>query len=600
MKNRGIASAFRLGSALVVGVVVVVVLLLASKGGDASAQPGTVVSKPSYLPKPLSDDGSGDAEGWQTVFTETFESGIGSGWTVTDTSDADGGEFSWGAGSFTPTSAVTAAWCVGGGADGSSLTPGLDDYPNYVDSWLIYGPIDLDGVWDAYVRFSWWMDGSRGPEARRGDEAQIQRLETVDAAPDEGDWLGWCALTDPGNLEGARCSYVSSGVGSWMRGVIPLDRYLRATPGVTEPVWFAFRFVSDGDGQVGAGAFVDDVELRVNRGYRTFLPLASAGFGVVEWNYPVITEGGKIGIHAITGGEWVEFPKQLVDAGTHFPVVKAVDHWGWVFDVAQESPETIFIGRKTWPGGEGCQGVGDPGFDMEKHARLAIQRIRDVIEANDGLEQIIDYWEPYNEPDPNEPTGVEGHQALAHLMIETMEEAEKHGLKIALFSFNAGAPEWDEMEAIVETGVFARARAGGHILAVHEGTFVTHDPKAGWGSTIPGSPVVPGAGALNFRYRYLYYLLEQRGETVPLVVTEWYCGDEHPDYTEAVVDALKWYNEEASEDYFFWAACPFTLGTSLGWQHTDYGHVYEGGLLDYLVEIKDRQNRLPPGYGEGE
>ena len=593
MKNRGISSVFRLGSALGVGVAVVVVLLLAFKGEAASAQPGTVVSKPPHVARLSGDDVLGASEGWQTIFTETFESGIGPGWTLTDTSAADSGEYLWGAVSFTPTSVVTAAWCVGGGADGISLTPGLDTYTDHVDSWLIYGPIDLNGVWDAYVRFSFWMEGHQGPEAHRSDEAtRIQRLETVETAPDEGDWLGWCAWTGEMALESARCTYWSSLMGSWMRGFIPLDRYLPATPGVTDPVWIAFRFVSDGDDQGGTGAFVDDVELRVNRGYQTFLPLASAGFEAIEWNYPVITEGSKIGIHAITGGDWVRFPQQLVDAGTRFPVVKAVDHWGWVFEVAQESPETIFIGRKTWPGGEGCQGVGDPSFNMEEYARLAIQRILDVIDANDGLEEIIDYWEPYNEPDPNEPTGVEGHRALAQLMIETMEEAEKHGLKIALFSFNAGTPEWDEMEAIVETGVFARARAGGHIMALHEGTFTTHDPKECWGNT-EGFPPVDGAGCLNFRYRYLYHLLRERREVVPLVVTEWYCGDEQSASTQTLVDALKWYDEEANKDYFFWAACPFTLGTALGWQHTDYEDVYEGGLLTYMIEIKDRQNPSP-------
>jgi hypothetical protein len=342
-------------------------------------------------------------------------------------------------------------------------------------------------------------------------------------------------------------------------------------------------------------AYWDDVELLgvPDTPDPTPEPTPSPTPAPVEWGYPVIAEGSKVGVHALRPNGVRGFAQDLVDGGTHFPVIKAVDDFGWVFEVAQASPDTIFIGRRTWLAGEGCHGVGNSGFDMEGHARQGIQRILDVIEVNEGLEEIIDYWEPYNEPDPNEPTGVQGHRALAQLMIETMEEAERHGLKIALFSFNAGAPEWDEMEAMVETGVFSRAKAGGHIVAVHEGTFGTHDPTDGWGASIGDHPVVEGAGAFNFRYRYLYHLLKQRDEVVPLVVSEWYCGDEQSASTQTLIDALKWYDGEASKDYYFWATCPFTLGPTGQWSHTDYERVYPG-LVDYMIQVKERQNGLPP------
>jgi hypothetical protein len=77
-------------------------------------------------------------------------------------------------------------------------------------------------------------------------------------------------------------------------------------------------------------------------------------------------------------------------------------------------------------------------------------------------------------------------------------------------------------------------------------------------------------------------------------VSEWYCGDEQSASTETLVDALKWYDGEASKDYFFWATCPFTLGPTSGWRHTDYERVYEHGLVDYMIEVQDRQNATPP------
>lgn len=263
MSKGGVRAALWVGPVLGISVLAVALVVLQVFAGEPAAahQPGAASFVP-MSPQASTDalagkaEGQGGTEGWQTVFSETFESGIGPGWIVTDTSAADGGEYTWGAGSFEPSSPVTAAWCVGGGADGSSLTPGVDDYPDHVDSWLIYGPVELTDAWDAYVQFSWWMEASR--------------------TPDGGDWLGWCVLTGPRELGTAECAYVSTSVGAWMRGVIPLGAHLPTPPGPTDPVWIGFRFVSDGDGQAGLGAFVDDVELRVNRGYRLFVPMVLA------------------------------------------------------------------------------------------------------------------------------------------------------------------------------------------------------------------------------------------------------------------------------------------------------------------------------------
>jgi hypothetical protein len=311
----------------------------------------------------------------------------------------------------------------------------------------------------------------------------------------------------------------------------------------------------------------------------------------IEWTYPVIEEGSKIGVHSILADGVGGFAQTLVDAGARFPVVKGVDDLGWLPGVKEISPDSIVIARLKVPN-EGCSGVEDPGFDLQAHARASLDVILAKIDSDPRLEDVVDYWEVYNEPDP---PGTEGYRRLAELMVETMDLAEDDGLKIAIFSLNAGTPEWDEMQAMVATGVFSQARQGGHILALHEGTFSSHDPTECWGWTIPGSPVVGGAGCLNFRYRYLYHLLKQRGEVVPLVVSEWYCGDEKSASTETLVNALKWYDGEASKDYYFWATCPFTLGPTSGWKHTDYQRVYEGGLVDYMIEIKDRENATPPG-----
>ncbi len=185
-------------------------------------------------------------QGWQDILRETFDAGIGAGWIVSDTSTTDGGEYTWGTTTFTYTSPITAVWAVGGGADGSSLNAAMHTYPNNVDSWLIYGPLDLSQVFRADLTFDWWLD----------------------SAP--GDWFGWCMTTDLSNLaedcDGAR---ISGRIGTWISGTLSLDAYARSST----PVYFAFHFTSNDDGKAGKGAFVDNVVVRGDYGYPVFLPL---------------------------------------------------------------------------------------------------------------------------------------------------------------------------------------------------------------------------------------------------------------------------------------------------------------------------------------
>ncbi len=311
--------------------------------------------------------------------------------------------------------------------------------------------------------------------------------------------------------------------------------------------------------------------------------------GEPGWLYPMIDRGGRIGVHSIVANEVRAFSEDLVAGGTRFPVVKAVDNPGWLAGIKESSPETITLARVHDRELEACPEVEDPNTDLDEMANGLLSFILNELTKDARMRGVVEYWEVANEPDP---PGTEGYRRLAELMIKCMEKAERYGLKLALFSLNAGTPEWDQMEAMVETGVFARAQEGGHILALHEGTFETHDPKDGWGGLIPGAPEgVDGAGSMNFRYRYLYHLLEQRDEVIPLVVSEWYCGDEAAASTETLVDALRWYDGEASRDYYFWATCPFTLGPTQGWEHTDYERVYPG-LVEYMIEVRDRENGL--------
>jgi hypothetical protein len=164
------------------------------------------------------------------------------------------------------------------------------------------------------------------------------------------------------------------------------------------------------------------------------------------------------------------------------------------------------------------------------------------------------------------------------------------------------------MRAIVETGVFDRAQAGGHILAVHEGVFGESAPIDKWwnvhnvdgdgnpttedtgatapGGWIPGGPILDGAGALCLRYRFLYHLLQERDEVVPLFVSEFYAGGGYDPANKAdVVARMQWYDGQIGADDYVLGFGPFTLGPVPDWKRQDYEPFYEGedGMVAYMI-----------------
>jgi hypothetical protein len=77
------------------------------------------------------------------------------GWVVVDTSDDDGGEYLFGKRNCHPRTGSYGGWSVGGGAQGSQLDC-FADYPNYANTWAVYGPFDLTGASSASLTFYLW------------------------------------------------------------------------------------------------------------------------------------------------------------------------------------------------------------------------------------------------------------------------------------------------------------------------------------------------------------------------------------------------------------------------------------------------------------
>ena len=100
-----------------------------------------------------------------------------------------------------------------------------------------------------------------------------------------------------------------------------------------------------------------------------------------------------------------------------------------------------------------------------------------------------------------------------------------------------------------------------------------------------------GAGALNLRYRFLYHLLEQRDEVVPLFVSEFYAGGGYdPMNKPDVVARMHWYDMQVATDDYVLGFAPFTLGPVPEWVGQDYGPFYEGedGLVAYITSRSRR------------
>ena len=320
---------------------------------------------------------------------------------------------------------------------------------------------------------------------------------------------------------------------------------------------------------------------------------------------PPVGNGSKLGVHGIWSNRILEFTQILAHAGAPFRIVKAVDDLGWLKDVKRISPETITVGRVTHDH-EGAILVNDPGTDLDWYAAVLMEPILTEVQNDPSLRQAVDYWEPTNEPlGGGVPTDT--YARLARLTIKCLDIAEANDLKLAIFGFSAGTPEWVDLLAIVETGVFARAKAGAHILTVHEGVF-GDDPMDKWwnvhfadedgnpttedtgvtapGGWIPGGPILDGAGALCLRYRFLYYLLKERDEVTPLFVSEFYAGGGYdPVNKTAVVARMQWYDGQIDADDYVLGFGPFTLGPSPGWEQQDYEPFYEGedGLVAYMI-----------------
>lgn len=296
----------------------------------------------------------------------------------------------------------------------------------------------------------------------------------------------------------------------------------------------------------------------------------------------------KLGIHVARPNSppIMEFVR-----AAHPAVVKGVDDLGFLAEVKVVSPETVTIGRFS---------VDSQEYDGEPEAAAAALIARQLPQML--LNPAIDYWEGWNEPDPN----LDRMDWYARFEAERVRQLAQHGLRAAVGGFSTGVPELEEFALFVPA--IAEAQRHNGILTLHE--YAAPDLTFLYGDSLPGLPAYPDRGPLMFRFRWFYRdVLEPRGLVVPLVLSEagidglvgnrpgpdgfgwrdfqefWVEQGWGPDGHTAFLNQLQWLDNEARQDPYVIGYTLFTAGGGNAWASYELAP-FLPRLAEYILSQK--------------
>ncbi len=293
----------------------------------------------------------------------------------------------------------------------------------------------------------------------------------------------------------------------------------------------------------------------------------------------------KLGLHVVRNNNpnIMEFVRQAQPA-----VMKAVDDFGFLAEVREVSPRTITVGRHSITNQDY---VGDP----VEAARDFVEEYLETYRANPA----VDYWEGWNEPDPNADRMIwysRFEQERCRLMAE-------NGFRCAIGGFATGVPELDEFQLFLPA-IDVANKVGG-VLTLHE--YSAPDMVYLYGSPLPGYPAYPDRGALTFRYRWFYReILEPADMVIPLIITEagidgvignrpgpagfgwkdfqsyWERQGLAENGEQAFIDQLAWYDAGIRQDGYVIGFTIFTAGGISEWKSYDVNPILPE-LADYVI-----------------
>lgn len=293
----------------------------------------------------------------------------------------------------------------------------------------------------------------------------------------------------------------------------------------------------------------------------------------------------KLGIHVARPNSpaIMEFVRAAQPA-----VVKGVDDLGFLAEVKAVSPRTVTLGRFS---------IDPQDYNGEPEAAAAALVARQLPQML--LHPAVDYWEGWNEPDPN----LDRMDWYARFEAERVRQLAQHGLRAAVGGFSTGVPELDEFVLFVPA--VEEAQRHGGILTLHE--YAAPDLTFLYGDPLPGLPTYPDRGPLMFRYRWFYRdVLEPRGLVVPLVISEagidgiignrpgpdglgwqdfqsfWVAQGWGPDGPTAYLNQLQWVDNEARQDPYVIGYALFTAGGGSAWPSYELAP-FLPRLAEYIV-----------------
>ncbi len=331
-------------------------------------------------------------------------------------------------------------------------------------------------------------------------------------------------------------------------------------------------------------------------------------------NWPDASPGlsnSKLGLHVIRANDSyiMEFVRRV-----HPRVMKSVDDVGWLAEVKAVSSATLTIGRLNEQNEDWALAL-DPAEAADLYIASQLERYR----LNPG----VDYWEGWNEYDPNDDAKIAWYGKFEAARVCKMRDL---GLRAAVGGFAVGVPEYAEM------GLFMPALEAAYecdgLFTLHEYNSPTMACGVAFGEVyaIPGAPhfsgVRVGYHALRYRFWYEGYLKPAGLGDLPLVISEagiasgppgGACNDPgsadswkgYQDWwvnqgygasgPEAHVNILAWYDNEMRNDAYVLGATIFTAGSVTGWE-TFEAHDSIIPLAWYAVNVPPLPTP-PPGVG---
>jgi len=326
----------------------------------------------------------------------------------------------------------------------------------------------------------------------------------------------------------------------------------------------------------------------------------------VSIQLPMVPRGSLLGIHSIVPGQTLPVVKQAVADGLPIPAVVILNDGGVCVDIQAASPTTWRICRYYNPEDDALQdAVTWTPDQVQAWAQRQLAKI--LTNANDAQIAATHWFICHNEPDQNDPNArayPAGWAAMARAWMACIEVTERENVTrraqsrpliyLGIGGLSQGTPEWEEMQAMFDVGLFHLMAKHGHLWVVHEGAWTDQGIDTGYGDTIPGAPATPNSGSACFRVEILYAnLLRPAGIKLPLLIGEWYGGGRYTNPASDQVARMAWYDGLAANIPEMVGFCPFTSnpGPGGGWKDADYTSVYlSPELAAYRRSVATRIN----------